>query len=72
MTHFVLTFDRDTQNSDILDFEDANDAFRVFSRRERDLLGDSRFEVVMLSGGSIDEVRITHPNFFEHGDLLPL
>ena len=71
MTHFLLTYDRQAQDSEITEFVDAMAAVRAFARRERELLGDDQFEVVLLSAKTLDEVRITHPNFFEHGHLLP-
>lgn len=72
MTHFVLTYDRSTQNSVIDEFDDALRAFAAFSQRERELIADARYEVVMLSAKTQEELRISHPNFFAHGDLLPV
>lgn len=71
MTHFLLTYDRDTQDSDITEFLDGMDAFLAFSRLERELIADARYEVVLLAADSVEELRVTHPNFFAHGDLLP-
>lgn len=71
MTHFVLTYDRSLQDSEILEFDDDIAAFAAFSTRERALFADARYEVVMLSADSIEDVRVTHPNFFVRGTLIP-
>ena len=71
MAHFIVTYDRSTGHTDVRRFDDAFDAFDEFARRERDLMGNREVEIVLLAAEHEDDLRITHPNFFIEGDLLP-
>jgi hypothetical protein len=71
MAHFIVTYHRKTGTTQVDRFEDAFDAFDEFSDRERALIADTDVEVVLLSAAHEDDLRITHPNFFGDGDLLP-
>ena len=71
MTHFIVTYDRRDGSSDILAIEDAFEAFDEFSRREHELMGSEDVEIVLLAAKHEDELRVSHPNFFAGGDLIP-
>ncbi len=71
MTHFIVTYDRRDGSSDLLAIEDAFEAFDEFSRREREVMGSADIEVVLLTARHEDDLRVSHPNFFAAGDLIP-
>lgn len=72
MTHFLLTYDRVEQHASIVSFEDGLLAFDAFDARERELLGDERYEVVLLAAEREEDLHVTHANFFTKGDMLPV
>lgn len=47
------------------------EAFDRFAARERQYMGDERIEIVLLAAESVDDLRVTHENFFTVGDMLP-
>jgi hypothetical protein len=71
MAHFLLTYDRKEQTADVQRFDDAMEAFDAFAILERKLIGDERFEVVLLAAESEEDLRVTHENFFVKGSMLP-
>lgn len=71
MGHFLLTYDRTTQTADVRSFDDALSAFDEFALVEARFMGDANIEVVLLAARSEDDLRVSHPNFFIKGDLLP-
>jgi hypothetical protein len=71
MAHFLITYDRELEQSEIVSYNDPMEAFDEFSRKERELMGDERYEVVLLAAEHEEDLRLTHPNFFEVGDMLP-
>ena len=72
MTHFLLTYERATQTADIRSFEDALAAFDAFAELEKQFMGDDEFEIVLLAAETLEDLRVTHPNFFTPGDMLPV
>lgn len=71
MAHFIVTYDRRSGRSDVTRFDDGLEAFDEFSRRELELIGNEEIEVVLLAAEREEDLRLTHPNFFGTGDLLP-
>lgn len=71
MPHFLVTYDRLNSHTSVRRFDDAFDAFDAFAVCEREHMGDTNLEVVLLAGEREEDLRATHPNFFALGDLLP-
>ena len=71
MAHFIVTYEHRSGRSVVTRFENALEAFDEFSRRERELIGDDDIEVVLLAAEHEEDLRLTHPNFFGTGDMLP-
>lgn len=71
MAHFIVTYEHRSGRSVVTRYENALEAFDEFSRRERELIGDDEIEVVLLAAEREEDLRLTHPNFFGSGDMLP-
>jgi putative GTP pyrophosphokinase len=67
---FLVSFDRQTQETDVIDLGSQPDlAMREYRDRERELLASGRnLEVVLLGAESEETLRRTHSSYFRQGN----
>ncbi|MCW2922411.1 MAG: hypothetical protein JWL76_2285 [Thermoleophilia bacterium] len=70
MTYFLLTYDRDSRSLDLAPYADGQAAQSAYAALELRLMDEARYEVVLLSAESEDEIRTTHSRYFSD-DLIP-
>ena len=64
---FLITYDHDARKQiSLKEFRDTTQALKAYSEREEQYRHNPRVEVVLLGAESIDDIRITHSNYFEN------
>lgn len=62
---FLLMFDRDTGNLTVDDLGTEQEAAVVaYAEAEHAHRSDERREIVLIGAASLDDIRITHPHYF--------
>lgn len=69
LKHYLVTYNRETCSSEVLEFDDARVAHAEFALRELRLMDEKHFEIVLLSAESEDEIRRTHSTYFSGGRI---
>lgn len=71
MKHFLLIYDvaKGELREPPREFARSDRAVRAYEVLEREHLGDESVQIVLLGGRSLDAIKVTHANFFEHDSL---
>ncbi|HVW88230.1 MAG TPA: hypothetical protein VHC01_02085 [Gaiellaceae bacterium] len=69
LIHFLIVYNRHTRDVAYREFDDADEASAAYVATERSHRGEDDIEVVLLGADSIETIRQTHSNYFEHDDL---
>ena len=70
--HVLLVYSLDEQKL-VRDqvFEDGKDALEAYSTAEREHLGKSNYEIVLIAADSEETIRHTHASYFDESVELP-
>lgn len=64
---FLLMFDRDTGGLIVDDLGTEQDAaVAAYEAAERAHRRDERLEIVLIGAASLDDIRVTHPHYFNN------
>jgi hypothetical protein len=74
MKHFLLIYDagRGELREPPREFDRPAPAIAAYETVEREHLGDESVRIVLLGGRSLDEIKVTHANYFGRRDSKSL
>lgn len=66
LVHFLLVFDHAAGHLvEQHTFDDADEAVRAYSEKEREYEDQNRLEIVLIGSDSLETVKRTHANYFD-------